>query len=252
MEIDMQRRWFLRGLSALGTCQFCARHVAAGPQHWSYEGEAGPDHWGDLDRANATCSVGAQESPIDIKNSISASLPPIEIAWERGGRMVNNGHTIQINVSAGSKLTRGDRIYEMVQYHFHHPSEHLLNTKSFAMEAHFVHKDVASDELGVLGVFLVAGRSNHAFAQLAAAFPADEGAEVVVDEIDPRRLLPDRLGYWLYEGSLTTPPCTENVDWMLTELPLEVAASDIRHFATLYSHNARPTMPGNRRFVLRS
>jgi carbonic anhydrase len=226
--------------------------MAAGPEHWSYEGEAGPDHWSELDHANATCSAGSQESPIDIKNSISAALPPIQIAWNRGGRMINNGHTIQINVPPGSKLTRGGSIYELVQYHFHHPSEHLLNAKSFAMEAHFVHKDVASDALGVLGVFLVKGQPNQAFAQLAAAFPVDEGAEVAVDEIDPHGLLPDRLGYWFYEGSLTTPPCTENVDWMMTALPLQVAASDIQRFSALYANNARPVMPGNRRFVLRS
>jgi carbonic anhydrase len=226
--------------------------MAAGPQHWSYEGEEGPDHWGALDRANVSCSAGSQESPIDIKDSISAALPPIEVAWNRGGRMVNNGHTIQINVPPGSKLSRGGSIYEMVQYHFHHPSEHLLNTKSFAMEAHFVHQNVASDAVGVLGVFLVAGHPNQAFARLAAAFPAEKDAEVAADEINPRSLLPERLGYLFYEGSLTTPPCTENVDWMLMALPLEVAASDIQRFATLYSHNARPVMPGNRRFVLRS
>jgi carbonic anhydrase len=226
--------------------------MGASPEHWSYEGASGPDHWGELDRANATCSAGLQESPIDIKSSISAALPPVEIAWNRGGRMVNNGHTIQINVPPGSKLTRGDSVYEMVQYHFHHPSEHHVDNKPFAMEAHFVHKDALSNELGVLGVFLVAGRPNPAFAHLAATFPAEEGAEVAVDDIDPRGLLPDRLGYWFYEGSLTTPPCTENVDWMLTALPLEVAASDIHRFSILFSNNARPVMPGNRRFILRS
>jgi carbonic anhydrase len=142
-----------------------------------------------------------QESPIDIKSSIGAALPPIEVGCNTGGRMVNNGHTIQINVPPGSKLTRGDSIYEMVQYHFHHPSEHLVNDKPFPMEAHFVHKDTASDEIGVLGVFLVAGQPNPAFAQLAAAFPAEEGAEVAVDEIDPRGMLPDRLGYWFRTNS---------------------------------------------------
>jgi carbonic anhydrase len=166
--------------------------------------------------------------------------------------MVNNGHTIQINVPRGSKLIRGGSTYEMLQYHFHHPSEHLVDDKAFAMEAHFVHKNVEGDELGVLGVFLVAGQPNPVFAQLATAFPAEEATKVAVDEIDPRGLLPDRLGYWFYEGSLTTPPCTENVDWMLTALPLEVAASDIQRFATRFSNNARPVMPGNRRFILRS
>jgi carbonic anhydrase len=211
--------------------------MAAGPQHWSYAGELGPDHWGELDRANAACSAGLQESPIDIKNSINAALPQIEVAWNRGERMVNNGQTIQINTRPGWQH------YEMVQYGFHHPSDHLAEDKAFAIEAHFVHKNVASDELGVLGVFLVTGRPNPAFARLAAAILAEEGAEVAVDEIDPRELLPDRLGYCFYEASLTTPPCTEDLDWRLTALSFEVAASNIQRFATLFWNNARQSCP---------
>jgi carbonic anhydrase len=166
--------------------------------------------------------------------------------------MINNGHTIQINVPPGSQLRPGGSAYEMLQYHFHHPSEHLVDDKPFAMEAHFVHKDVASDELGVLGVFLVSGQANSTFARLAAAFPAEAGAEVAADDVDPRRLLPAQLGYWFYEGSLTTPPCTEDVDWMVASVPVEVAASDIQRFARLFPNNARPVVPANRRFILSS
>jgi len=166
--------------------------------------------------------------------------------------MVNNGHTIQVNVPSGSILTRGGRTYEMVQYHFHHPSEHFVDDKPFAMEAHFVHKVLASDELGVLGVFLVPGAANSAFARLASTFPAEEGVEVAVDEVDARELVPDPLGYWFYEGSLTTPPCTENVAWMLAMTPVEVMSSDIERFSVLFPNNARPIKPANRRFILSS
>ena len=249
----MQRRRFLAALATIGACPFCIPGVlAAEGSHWTYSGQAGPDHWGDLDHANAACSIGSQQSPLDIRNSIRGSLPAIKPSWNEGGRMVNNGHTIQVNVPPGSKLARGSASYEMLQYHFHHPSEHLVDGKAFAMEAHFVHKNVATNELGVLGVLLVNGKANAAFTSLAAAFPAEEGAEVAVGTVDPRGLLPERLGYWFYEGSLTTPPCTENVDWMLAEAPLEVAASDIQRFSKLFPSNARPAMPAHRRLILSS
>jgi carbonic anhydrase len=189
---------------------------------------------------------------VNIKGSVKAALPPIDVSWKKGGQMVNNGHTIQINVATGNMLARGGSAYEMLQYHFHHPSEHLVDGKPSAMEAHFVHQKTGSEDLGVLGVFLVPGAENPAFSRLAAAFPAKEGAEGFVDDVDPNGLLPGRLGYWFYEGSLTTPPCTEDVDWMLAMMPLEVAASDIGRFAVLYPDNARPVMPSNRRFILHS
>ena len=120
------------------------------------------------------------------------------------------------------------------------------------MEAHFVHHNIENNDLGVLGVLLVPGVVNAAFAQLAAAFPAQADTEVIVATVDVNGLLPVTLGYWDYEGSLTTPPCTENVDWMLATQSLEVAEADIAKFAALYPANARAVKPSNRRLVLSS
>jgi carbonic anhydrase len=250
--MNMERRNFIKGLALLGLCPLCAKPAfAAEGTHWSYEGEAGPDHWGALAPENAACSAGSQQSPLDISGAVEAELPEIAIAWNAtGGTMVNNGHTIQVNMAPGGKLSRGDKTYELVQFHFHAPSEHKIDGKAFPMEVHFVHKN-ASGGLGVLGVFIARGAANAAFAGLAAAFPPEAGKEVALS-VDPRGLLPGKLGYWTYEGSLTTPPCSEIVDWMVAKEPIEVAAGDIEKFTALYAMNARPTLAANRRFILSS
>lgn len=247
----IERRLFVKSLIAFGGCATCVGGAfAAGP--WGYDGADGPKHWSELDSHNLACSTGSQQSPVDIADDIDAKLPMLELEWKKsGGTMVNNGHTIQVDVPAGSTLTRGDEIYELVQFHFHTPSEHHVKGKAFPMEAHFVHKDPKTGSFGVLAVFLAAGAGNKAFARLAGAFPPDVGGKVSVD-VDPRELLPGSLDYWLYEGSLTTPPCSENVDWMVLKEPLQVDESDIAKFAAIFPHNARPIVLPERRFILSS
>ena len=251
----MDRRNFLAGLAALGLCPLCARHDAAAEDaHWSYQGKTGPDHWGSLSPANAVCSAGSQQSPLDIAGTIKAEIPAIGVDWKKDGlRIVNNGHTIQINVPAGSGLSRGGRTYDLLQFHFHHPSEHLVDGRRSAMEAHFVHQSADRRNLAVLALFLAPGAANPAFARLAAAFPTAVGKEAAaLDGVDPNGLLPASLAYWSYEGSLTTPPCSEIVDWMMVRQPVEVAEADIARFAALYPMNARPVRADNRRFILSS
>jgi carbonic anhydrase len=139
----MERRGFIKGLAVIGLCPLCAKpsFAAQGP-HWSYEGEHGPDHWGALGADDAACSVGSQQSPLDITGAIEAEVPAIILDWKKGqGEIVNNGHTIQVNMPAGGKLSRGDKSYDLLQFHFHTPSEHLVQDKSFAMEVHFVNKN---------------------------------------------------------------------------------------------------------------
>ncbi len=251
----MQRRSFLKGIMVLGSCQACASLGIAADTHgdWSYKGRKGPEYWGKLNPDYKACSTGANQSPIDIRKTIIADVEPLSIMWQRSTvTMVNNGHTIQVNVPPGNVMARGGKFFELLQFHFHAPSEHTVDGKTFPMEAHFVHRDKENGNLVVLAVFMEPGMPNVAFRQLSTVFPGQEGEEVQVSRLSPRGLLPVGLSYWRYEGSLTTPPCTENVTWLVAREPVRVDGGDIMHFAGIYNGNARPVMNANRRFVLSS
>ncbi|WP_041798451.1 carbonic anhydrase [Rhodopseudomonas palustris] len=251
----MDRRAILKAFAGLALCPLCASAGVAGEggHHWGYEGDGGPAKWGELDPANQFCSVGVQQSPIDIGTTIGANLYPIEIRWaDTADTIVNNGHTIQLNVAEGSHLKLGGVTFKLVQFHFHHPSEHLIDGKNFPMEVHFVHR-ADSGTLGVVGVLMQPGKANAAFSKIVATMPQSEGPAKKADPaIDPNALLPETRNYYRYEGSLTTPPCSEIVDWMVLASPITVAADDIAAFAKLYPMNARPVQKDNRRFVLQS
>ena len=250
----MDRRNLLKALAGLAMCPICtSTGFAAERAHWSYEGAGGPAKWGDLDAANKACSVGAQQSPIDITATIKSQLPALKIAWGKtADTIVNNGHTIQLSFAEGSTLKLGDTTYRLLQVHFHRPSEHLVGGKNFPMEAHFVHR-ADSGALAVVGVLLTEGKPNAAFAKIIATMPAKEGPAVKADAgINPNDLLPGKLSYYRYPGSLTTPPCSEVVEWLVLTTPMPVAASDVAAFAKLYPMNARPVQKDNRRYVLQS
>jgi carbonic anhydrase len=252
--MELNRRRALKAMAALAACPLCGSGVfAAEGAHWSYEGAEGPDHWGNLDAASKVCTTGSQQSPIDVDATIRAELPPLKIQWTKSAdTIVNNGHTIQLNAATGSTLTLGDDEYKLVQFHFHRPSEHLIDGKRFPMEAHFVHQH-SSGALAVVGVLMTAGAPNAAFNKVVATMPDKEGPAVKADPaIDPNGFLPGSLTYYRYNGSLTTPPCAETVAWLLLTQPLEVAEADVAGFAKLYAMNARPVQKDNRRFVLRS
>jgi carbonic anhydrase len=251
----MNRRGLLRAMSALALCPFCVTvsRAAEGPHHWSYEGETGPDKWAAVGGDGNACATGTQQSPVDITGTLRASMPRLGIAWtRRPDTIVNNGHTIQLNMPEGATLRVGNDVYKLVQFHFHHPSEHLINGKSTPMEVHFVHA-LPSGALGVVGIMIKAGRHNASFARIVATMPSQEGPPVKADAaIDPNAFLPVWRGYFRYAGSLTTPPCSETVAWMVLAEPIEVAAADIERFAKLFANNARPAQKLNRRFLLRS
>jgi carbonic anhydrase len=250
----MDRRRAFKLFAGLALCPLCAPRSLAAPAHWSYEGVDGPAKWGDLDAANRACSVGTQQSPINIgDNTIKAQLAPLKMTWAKSAdTIVNNGHTIQLNFAEGSTLKLGDVSYKLLQVHFHRPSEHLIGGKNFPMEAHFVHR-ADSGALAVVGVLLTEGKPNATFAKIIATMPAKEGPAVKADSsINPNGLLPEKLSYYRYPGSLTTPPCSEVVEWLLLTTPMQVAASDVAGFAKLYPMNARPPQKDNRRYVLQS
>lgn len=248
----MPRRQALRLLTGLALCPLCATTGFASETSWSYEGATGPEKWGGLDPASATCSVGDQQSPIDITAPVATRQAALKINWrKRPLEIVNNGHTIQLNYAEGGTLHLGSRDYALKQLHFHHPSEHLVDGKRFAMEAHFVHAE--TDGLAVIGVLLVAGKANETFKKIVATMPPEKGSPVAIDPaIDPTRLLPAQRAFYHYKGSLTTPPCSETVDWIVLARPVEVDERDIARFAALYPMNARPVQDRDRRFILSS
>jgi carbonic anhydrase len=250
----MHRRQTLKVFAGLALCPLCASTgVAEEAHHWSYEGATGPDKWGGLEAKDAPCSIGDQQSPIDITGAITARQPPLKISWtKRPDTIVNNGHTIQLGFATGNTLHVAERRYGLTQLHFHHPSEHLVDGKKFAMEAHFVHS-AEDGGLAVVGVFIVPGEANTVFRKVVSTMPEEEGPAVAADHaIDPNGLLPAQRTFYHYEGSLTTPPCSQTVDWVVLTHHVEVAETDIARFAKLYPMNARPVQELDRRFILTS
>jgi carbonic anhydrase len=234
-------------------CPLCARVAAGQPEHWEYEGAAVPDHWNELGPADRVCGNGDQQSPIDIVAPVPARLPPLVFGWTtRPATIVNNGHTIRLDFTRGSTLQTGSDRFALTQFHFHHPAEHLVGGKRLAMELHFVHS-APDGKAAVVGIFIAPGKTNATFHKIVQTMPTSPGTPVKADPgLDPNGLLPGKHDYFRYEGSLTTPPCDQSVEWSILRTPLEVAEEDIAAFAKLYPMNARPVQNDNRRFVLQS
>jgi carbonic anhydrase len=219
--------------------------------HWEYRGEHGPAHWAELGPAFQGCATGRAQSPIDIRSAEAAPLPALAFSYGRvAPAIVNNGHTIQVNVRPGESLRIGDHAYELVQFHFHTPSEERVNGKASAMVAHFVHRD-AEGRLGVLAALIEPGKPNPGFDAILSHLPARAGETLTVEglELDLAALLPAERRYYDFDGSLTTPPCSENVHWMVLTQPVTVSPDAIRRFRKLYPTNARPVQPLNGRMV---
>ncbi len=223
-------------------------HGAVPHGEWGYEGPTGPDHWAELSADYAVCSTGSQESPIDLQGEIIARLGALEFDWRPMPLVVQDtGHSIQATAAAGSALTMGGKHYQLLQFHIHHPSEHLVGGRRFPLEIHFVHQ-AADGGLAVLGVLVDEGAASPGLAAVLAGL--DDPAAAA--GIDPGALLPQRRDFFRYEGSLTTPPCTENVAWAVLADPVQADAAQIEAFAVRHPMNARPIQPLHRRFLLRS
>jgi carbonic anhydrase len=231
----------------------------AGP-HWSYEGEAGPAAWGTLSPDWSPCGGGKNQSPIDIDQTVRADLPEMRAAYPPVSLKIihaahiadgiNNGHTIQVNYTNGDVLTIGSEQFQLVQYHFHIPSEHTVKGQHHAMEMHLVHKSAAG-RLAVIGVFIDEGAHNAAFDPLLANLPSTKGAETHINDVmvDVNQLLPSSLESYRYDGSLTTPPCSEGVKWIVMTTPIQMSAEQIAAFRALINGNNRPVQPLNGRTV---
>src|SRR5215471_11313989 len=220
--------------------------------HWTYAGKDGPDHWGELDKAFSACQAGHHQSPIDIRGAKPSELSPIQFAYQRAPlHIVNNGHSIQVNYAPGSFITVGDKKYQLTQFHFHHPSEERVDGKGFEMVAHLVHANEAG-ALAVVAVLLDPGTANPLLARLWQHLPAKEGPEQKLDDvlIDAAELLPQDRGYYTFTGSLTTPPCTEDVTWFVLKTPETISQAQADTFGKIYPRDARPVQPLYGREVL--
>ncbi len=227
----------------------------AKPAHeWSYSGAEGPRHWGSIKPDYAICELGHQQSPIDIRDAKREALPPIQFDYKSTPlKVINNGHTIQVNTSPGSFITVGDKKYELKQFHFHHPSEEHVNGKPYDMVAHLVHAD-SDGKLAVVAVLLKKGSANGLVQKIWEGLPKTESQEEVVPgvEINPSALLPANTSYYTFAGSLTTPPCSEEVTWFVLKTPSELSTEEIAALAKIYPHNARPIQATNGRTIKES
>lgn len=262
------RRTLLRQLGASAVaCPICLSALARAPAalaaetageahakpHWGYEGAGGPQNWGKLEPQFKVCELGLEQTPIDLNAGIKASVGGVNLSYQPMPlKVLNNGHTIQVNCEPGSRARINNTTYDLLQFHFHHPSEHLLSGKAFDLECHFVHRSAAGD-LAVVGVFIKPGAENDALQPVWQAMPTTETPERNTGTtILLNGLLPSGREYFRYAGSLTTPPCSEGVLWTVFRNPVEASAEQIRRFAQLFPVNARPVMPLNRRFLLES
>jgi carbonic anhydrase len=218
------------------------KHVA----HWDYEGEMGPENWG---KEFPTCGKGKSQSPLNIKGPFEKVRFNIVPDYKPGPlKILNNGHTIQVNVTPGSKIRIDGKAFDLLQFHFHRPSEEHINGKPSAMVIHFVHKN-DSGELAVLGVLLQEGNENPGIKTLWSHAPSKEGPEVAPDNVafNPTNLLPREMEFYHFDGSLTTPPCTEKVKFYILKTQVNIGKEQITQFP--FKMNARPVQPLNERKI---
>lgn len=222
--------------------------------HWEYDGKAGPGKWGKLSEEYALCGTGQRQSPIDIRDTIPADLPPIRFSYKPVPlSIVDNGHTIQVNVAGAGGILVEDENYELLQFHFHKPSEEKINGKAYDMVAHLVHK-AASGRLAVIAVMLQAGKEQRLIRTLWNNLPLEQHKtlEKADIKVDPAQLLPATGDYITYIGSLTTPPCSEGVLWLVLKTPTQVSKEQISSFGKIYKNNARPIQPRSGRIMKES
>ena len=233
--------------------QSAAQHApeaGGGQVHWTHDGETGAGRWGELDPSFAVCAEGAQQSPVDLTGAIPAGAGTLDIQWHPAeAHLVDIGHTIQVDVAEGSSINLEGRHFSLLQFHFHLPSEHTVDGDGFPMEVHFVHQAKEGD-LAVVGVFMGIGESHPAIKSIWSATPGPGEPSASLPELDPRTLLPEEPDYFRYAGSLTTPPCSEVVSWVVMTEPISVSPAQADAFAARYPMNARPVQALNRRSIL--
>lgn len=220
---------------------------------WSYEGDTGPEEWAELQADYATCGSGQEQSPIDLTpvqaGAEGEALPPVTFDYEPATYELENlGHTVQASVQGAGAMMIGDERFELLQFHAHVPSEHALDGQRSALEVHLVHQD-DQDELAVLGLLVDEGSSSSALSEAWAEVPGQEGEAVELTDFDVSSLIPADPDLYRYEGSLTTPPCTEGVQWLVVGEPVDAPAEIVDEMEELLGDTARPLQPVGSREV---
>ncbi|MEJ2200122.1 MAG: carbonic anhydrase family protein [Desulfuromonadaceae bacterium] len=261
------KKWMILAALCLSTTAFASDgggHAAAdsgshggghggghGAVHWGYTGDIGPAHWGDLAPEFSACKEGQSQTPINLTGLVDIDLPPINFSYgEVGVAVLNNGHTIQANYETGSSIEVEGSTYKLIQFHFHNPSENVINGQSFPIEAHLVHKS-DDGKLAVVTVMFEEGAANPVIDTVWRYMPAQANADKTSNEtLNVMAMLPESKDYYSFTGSLTTPPCTEGVKWMILKTPMTVSAEQILKFQrVLGMANNRPLQPLNGRVI---
>lgn len=224
---------------------------------WGYSGDYAPKYWDKLSPEFALCGTGKNQSPIDLrdKNALGTQgLSGLDIAYKEVPlKIINDGHAVQVNYPLGSYIKVGEQRYELMQYHFHTPSEHYKEGFAYPMEIQFVHRD-GDGNIVIMAVLFQEGERNPNLNALLARLPKEVGKEMLHREVrlNPATFLPANTEFYKYNGSLTTPPCSEGVYWMVFKQPIEASAGQIRQLSTLMGENARPVQPLFARDLLKS
>ena len=242
----------ISNLGALLTVLLTAGAVLAGEVYWSYQGETGPENWGRLSEEFSACASGRMQSPIDISGTVAGGAGKVVFDGQATALdIINNGYTVQVNVVPGNEAFLADKTYDLLQFHFHAPSEHTVSGRSAAMEVHFVYRNKVG-EFAVVGVLIEAGAANSALAMIVRHMPTGEGAEKIPDvTVNGADLLPSSA-FTTYSGSFTTPPCSEGVTWFVMKDRITASQEQIATLQAVMPRNARPTQPLNGRLTLSS
>ncbi|MEO5733058.1 MAG: carbonic anhydrase family protein [Rubrivivax sp.] len=228
-------------------------HPLGAPAHWSYSGSAGPQTWADLKPEFSLCGNGQRQSPIDIRGGLAVDLDPVRFDYQQSPfSVVDNGHTVQVNVAPGNSIEVGGKRFDLVQFHFHRPSEERIDGRQFEMSLHLVHKD-DQGRLAVVGVLFDKGQAQPQVQKVWNALPLERNTESVSrTPLELLGLLPEDRRYITYMGSLTTPPCSEGVQWIVMRQPVTLTPEQIGIFARIYPMNARPVQSVAGRRIIQS
>ena len=235
-------------LAILSTLSFANEAV-----HWGYTGHGSPDSWGEISPKYHTCSDGRNQSPVNVVSSLDADLEAIKIDYSKPSKdVVNNGHTVQVNMQSGNTIVVDGISFELKQFHFHTPSENHIDGKSFPLEAHFVHLD-KDGNIAVLALMFEEGKENSELAKIWEKMPKEANGK---NELELKNiasaLLPENKDYYRFNGSLTTPPCSEGVRWLVLKTPVTVSKEQVEKFLhTMHHPNNRPIQPTNARLIIK-